>query len=83
MIVLSYCVLAVIKLFNFLSASSSFKNVNVSFANNWLMGFLTARQHRMVNVCQLQDRETGSGGSEWPTRYLKTWKVIDLVKKEL
>jgi len=33
---------------------------------NWC---LTAHQHRKVNLCQQQGRETGSVGKGWPTRY--------------
>jgi len=29
---------------------------------NWLIGVLTARQHRKVNLCQLRGKETGSVG---------------------
>jgi len=29
---------------------------------DWLIGVLTARQHRKVNLCQLRGKETGSVG---------------------
>jgi len=39
------------------------------FAPIKLVGFLMARQHRKVNLCQLRGRETGSVGKGWLTRY--------------
>jgi len=45
---------------NFLMYKPKLRWLNVPF--RWLFGCLTARQHRKVNLCQLQGRETGLVG---------------------